>query len=63
MHDLNKLLVALGYMCDSLKRLEKAIEAQNMDDRQEYLAEARDRRERVERDLETLINPKGNEHA
>jgi hypothetical protein len=52
---LAKALVEMAYLCDSMKRLEKAIEAQDASDRRFYLREAADRRERVQRKLLELV--------
>jgi hypothetical protein len=42
----------LGYLCDGIKRLEKAILAGNYEDRASYVAECAERRERLEKFLE-----------
>ncbi len=57
--DIAKLVVEMAYLCDSMKRLEKAIETDSASDRRFYLREAKERRERVEKKLEAMAKAPG----
>lgn len=51
MNDTLKLCRALAGLSDSMKRLERAISCDNMDDRAEYLKQAKQKRESAEKFL------------
>ena len=44
-------VVMIAGLCDALKRLERAIEMDNMDDRHDYLELAKEKRQTVERSV------------
>lgn len=55
--DFNDILNCLALLCDAMKRLEKSVEQESIMQRNDYLMECKERRERVEHKILAMTKP------